>query len=341
MPHDVSGLATYQLLSGVPTAVMASCRACTPAAAAPAAPEVLTRAEWLAKRRELITASDVAAILGEDVFGRSQLSVYAEKVEGVELVPTVRMRRGIRLEPYIAGEYAEVTGRPVFGAGELALVVHPSIPWLAATLDRRTEGSELSPAPATLEMPGRIVQVPLELKAVLDLGHAREWEGEAAPIGYEIQLQVQCQCTATSWGSLAGFVPHVDELAVRDRLRDDAFFAAALPVLEEFHERLVQRRPPEADDSPASARAVRLLWGRGDGETVALDQDALDKADAWEAATGGRLSTERLERELDTKLRQRLGGATFGALPDGSYIELRKHGRGRVLRRRRPRLRRR
>lgn len=294
------------------------------------------REAWLADRRELITASDAAAILGEDP-RRSALSVYAEKVEGIDTPETARMRRGRLIEPVIAAEYEHDTRRPVWAPVDpYTIVRHPDVPWLGSTLDRTTEGSTLFPAPTPAGG-----DAPLEMKLVVDRGAAHEWDDDEAPVGFEVQLQIQVACSSATWGSLCAFVPEIDTVLVRDRLRDDAFLGVALPILDEFRMRLRDRRPPEADGLPGSTAAVRRLWARADGLTVPLDHEAMAMADKWAATIARRMSEEHEETELENRLRQRIGAATFGALPDGSYLTLKPHGKGRALRRWWPRLRRR
>src|SRR5687767_8539180 len=120
------------------------------------APAVLpsARERWLAERRELLTASDVAAVLGVDP-RRSPLSVYAEKRGLLEVAETPWMRWGRRVEGAIAEAYADETGRPVRDLG-LEIQRHPDVPWLGATLDRQVlEGSAahplVAPGPGPLE----------------------------------------------------------------------------------------------------------------------------------------------------------------------------------------------
>jgi putative phage-type endonuclease len=298
------------------------------------------REQWLARRRDLVTASDIAAILGVDP-RRGPLAVYAAKVSDV-VEPEERrwMAFGRRVEGAIADWYADETGRPALDLGAHEIQVHPDIPWLGATLDRRTAGSEAHPAPAD-------GQGPLEAKAVAGF-KAREWV-EDPPLPYIVQVQVQMACTGAQWGSLAALVGGI-ALAWKDLVRDEAFLAAALPVLEAFRMRVLRRDPPEADALPGTSEALRKLFPQDDGETVPLEAEALALADEWEAAKLLKTDAESKVDELGNKLRLRIGSATFGALPDGSLLSLKLTKRAgytvqetsyRQLRRSRPKLRRR
>jgi putative phage-type endonuclease len=291
------------------------------------------RRRWLAERRELLTASDCAAVLGLDPF-RSPLSVYASKVAGVEADETGPMRRGKRLEPVIADEYAEATGRPVYNPGAFEIVRHPDIPWLGATLDRITAGSDLCPAPA----PGRGAMgvppemrlatgdtAPLEIKAPRD---AHGWEDDAAPLHYEIQLQIQIACTRATWGSLAALLGlDAEAPAVRDRLPHPRALAGILPRLEEFWRQVERREPPAVQGLPGEADAVAALWADENGETVELDADALELVEKWSKAKARASEGERDAKALRTALAARMGSASFGRLPDGSWLTFHKQAR--------------
>lgn len=304
------------------------------------------REQWLLARREFITASDVAAIIGEDE-RRGALAVYAAKVGEVELEETRPMRRGRRFEEAIAQEYADQTGRPVANLGEFELTRHPSIPWLAATLDRITDGTAVMPGPSG-ECPERNGDrhVPLQIK--MAIGSAREWKDEP-PLGYVVQVQTEIACYGGEWGALAGLVGP-GPLATFDLVRDRAFFDALVPVLDRFRWHVLHRIPPEADGRPGTSAAIRRLWANEDGATVALDAEALRLTEAWEQARMREAAAAEAAMGLENQLRRRLGSASFGALNDGSFLTLRTTRRRgyavepteyRMLRRFRPRIRRR
>lgn len=263
------------------------------------------REAWLARRRELVTASDVAAILGADE-RRSAFSVWASKVGDVPFEDSIDMARGRRFEAVIGEEYAIQTGRPVYPkADPFEIAIHPDYPFIGATLDMQTardDGGETAP---------------LQIK--MAIGSARAWR-EEPPTGYLVQVQIEIACSCATWGALCALVGP-GPLKTVDLERDDAFLAVALPKLEEFHWRIQTRTPPEADGSESTTAALRALYRIEDGLTVELGAEAQADADAWD------VHSLEVEAELNrmnaakNRLRAAIGEATWGRLPDGSYVE--------------------
>lgn len=286
------------------------------------------RERWLAARRELLTASDCAAVLGVDP-RRGPLAVYASKVGQIEQEQTAWMKWGRRVEGAIADWYAEETGRPVVDLGAHEIQRHPDVTWLGCTLDRVTAGSAAHPDPAgnySSHVNGLGPRTgPLDAKAVAGF-KAAEWR-EDPPLHYVVQVQVQMACTGAQWGGLVALIGGI-ALAWRDVQRDDAFLAAALPKLEEFWLRVQRRDPPEADALPGTSEAIRRLWAHADGETIPLDDEALSIVTQWDAAKVVRDSAEETKEEAENRLRARLGFASYGRLPDGSVLTLKETNRG-------------
>ena len=280
------------------------------------------REQWLAARRECLTASDVAAVLGEDP-RRGPLAVYAAKIGAIEAEETLPMRRGRRFEATIGEEYSEQTGRPVLAVPEYELLHHPSIPWLAASLDRKVLATEEAPDPfgcwdvvPTATTHGR---APLEIK--MALGSASEWKDEP-PLAYAIQVTIEMACADSTWGALCGMVGP-GPLKTFDLPRNDAFLEAALPLLEEFWLRVQRRQPPEADALPGTTEALKHLYAGEDGTTIPLGPEALRLVEQWEQAAARRDAANETIEELENKLRLRMGLASWGALSDGSFLTLR------------------
>ena len=96
---------------------------------------MLTQAQ-LEMRQKGVTATD-AAKLCDTVEGQGAYDVFLDKVTPLEQKPDVDnkfMRRGRRLEPYIAGNYSEITGLEL--ADPAKTFQHADHPWMMATPDR-------------------------------------------------------------------------------------------------------------------------------------------------------------------------------------------------------------
>jgi putative phage-type endonuclease len=271
--------------------------------------KTISRAEWLAKRRELITASDVAAILGFDP-RRTALDVYVSKVTGEEIEDNDAMLLGRELEDGIANVYAAKTGRYVRDTGATDITIHPSIPWLGATVDRDTWDIDEDPM---LDPPS-----PLEIKHA-GFMKRREWDGDI-PIWLQIQLQTQVACKDASWGAYCGVVGGI-EIHLGDMDRNDDFIESMIPRLEIFRQRIIDKDPPPVS-SPKCLDAIKRLYPEDNGETVPLDSYAVELANEWEQAKENITSCKRSLDELEAKLRAMIGDATFGALPDGTILTL-------------------
>ncbi len=296
------------------------------------APAVLPskRDRWLAARREFVTASDVAAILGEDP-RRGPLAVYASKVGEFEVKETLPMRRGRRFESAIGEEYAEQTGREVSAVPEYELLHHPDIPWLAATLDRKVLATEEAPDPfGTFDVykrPGEAwltrvsrARAPLQIK--MAIGSASHWKDDP-PLGYAIQVTIEMACAGSTWGALCGLVGP-GPLKTFDLPRNDAFLEVVYPKLEAFWLAVKRREPPEADGLPGTSAAIRQLWPTENGRTVGLGQDEQALVVKWEHERFASNSHKEAAEVFENKLRARLGPASFGALVDGSFLRLEK-----------------
>jgi putative phage-type endonuclease len=276
------------------------------------------REQWLLRRRELITASDVGAILNVDPY-RKPADVYLEKI-GVRVVEeTEPMRWGRRLEPAIAEGYRDATGRAVLTPGDpYRLDVHPSIPWLGATLDRQTDATtDATAIVTTIPAPAAGVGV-LELKAT---GDALTWETEP-PVSYQLQLLIQMACTSREWGSLAAFVSMFRPVVWVDRVFDRELFDLIVPKLDAFRLRVIERNPPTDNPEWFSRAAIRALWPADSGESVPLGQDALELVAKWEGLKELEAATKFAKEDAEDALRSMLRDATVGFLPDGTSLTL-------------------
>ena len=275
------------------------------------ASKMKTRSEWLEKKRTLLTASEVAAVLGIDPHNTA-LGVYVNKTVGYSDEQCEAFAFGHDMEEPLSRMYSRRTWRQVVDLGSTEIQVHPDIPWLGATLDRQVTREDG-------------ITGPLELKTVAGK-RAAEWLTDSKPDHNQIQLQIQMSCTSASWGALAGLVWGTDMLH-EDYYFNREFFEAAYPYLEEFWGR-VQRNDPPPVTSPRCIQAIKRLYSKDDGEIIVLGQEHADLVARREILNAEKKTMDDEKDEIDAKLRSVMGQATFGALPDGRFVSLKTTKRG-------------
>jgi len=86
--------------------------------------------EWLDARRNLITATDAAVILGVSPW-KTRLQLYYDKVNGSVTEQTAAMKRGLDLEPEARKAFENMTGE--FVCPEFR--IHPELKWMGASFD--------------------------------------------------------------------------------------------------------------------------------------------------------------------------------------------------------------
>ena len=92
---------------------------------------IIQRSEtWYEKRRKMVTASDVAAILGYNPY-ESKYKVLKKKLEN-KTNSTIFTNHGIKYEPLAIKEYEKRTKKKVTDVG---LIIHNNYRWLGASPD--------------------------------------------------------------------------------------------------------------------------------------------------------------------------------------------------------------
>lgn len=149
--------------------------------------------EWHERRRTMLTATDVPAILGESKW-KTPLRIWSRIIldsrEGER--ETSFLRWGNALEPIAAAEFERETGAIVHRSDRLA--VHPRLPWLGATPD----------AFAVDPFTGEVSLVEFKAPGI----HAmHDWEEGSAPLFYVLQVQAQLVVTGLERGVLCALIP--------------------------------------------------------------------------------------------------------------------------------------
>lgn len=94
--------------------------------------------EWLRIRKSYLTGTDAGAVCGMNPY-KSAMQVYLDKTgPDIEVTDNEAMRLGRDLEDYVAGRFAEATGKKVRKSN--AMYVSDSHPFMMANVDRLVVG---------------------------------------------------------------------------------------------------------------------------------------------------------------------------------------------------------
>lgn len=258
------------------------------------------REEWLAARKGILTASDVAAALGLSPYV-SPLELWQQK-SGYSPEPeqTEQMEMGLRMEPVILDLYRDRTGRVAKPFQRLC--VSKEFPWIGATCDAWTliEGDD----------------APVELKNASTYV-AEDWEDGCAEY-YLPQVQTQMLVMGARRASV-GCLIGGNHFVWCDVERDDAMIARIVSETRQFMDRVSNGEAPAPDGSESSGRALLARYPKEEaGKVVALNHEAAE-LDALITATQAEIKTrEATVSEAKQRLQALIGDAEKGVLPGGA-----------------------
>ena len=208
---------------------------------------------WLAARRGVVGASEVAALFGcAPAYALSRYALWQVKAGRVPepVVDGERPAWGLRLEAAIAGGAAEIHGLAIEPG---AWVRHPRVEGMAATTDFHVLDDERgSVRPQGHPGPGV-----MEVKNADWLQHRRQWTDDEPPAHVLLQLQHQLACTGRRWGVVVALIGG-------NRLAPPYAYAARPALIAEIERRVVDfwasigaGEPPEPDGTAADLAALR------------------------------------------------------------------------------------
>lgn len=281
---------------------------------------------WLAARQNGIGASEAAAVLGLSPWD-SRFALYWRKrgvLGGVEA--TEQMRWGTILEAPIAEEFAR--RHPTVRLERAGLCANLSRPWQLATPDRLVrdpdEGCDCPAAGCRREglctAAGAVTAV-VECK-IDDAHHAHAW-GEAGtddiPVQYRCQVLQQLDVLGVELAYVAVLIGGTD---YREYLieYDEAEAKFIREHVDQFWLDVQFERPPDVDDSPATARAIRALHPTVEDRE---QQVPASLGRRYHAAVRAARKAEKRLRLAENQVRARLGPARRAVLADGTPVATR------------------
>ena len=259
-----------------------------------------SRQAWLDLRRNYLTGTDIAQVLGFHPT-KGPADVWADKMGLRGDEDSEPAAWGRFFQDGILRKWALETGNEVIMAPENSIWPHASIPWLATSGDGSVAAR----------------------RAVVEAkSNASFWEDGIPPMDNRIQVQAQIFCTGADEGVIVGFVNRFRPTIHHTMELDQAFWDSALPVLEKFWWH-VQKKTLPGDPSWYTKSAVSLIWPEARVGSVIK----LEESDALLANRIDRLNefSKWAEKELDAAkvaLAVRLGDHETGDLPDGSSYTL-------------------
>ena len=225
-----------------------------------------TEAEWLEARRQGITASEIAAVMG--LSPASQDGPYALYHRKTGTLPPIEdndaMERGRVLEPYIAEKFAQRRPEFIVDGDGRSLYAHPDRPWQMATPDRVVNDIRLDMLPGTDEVfeeyePYAV----LETKSDASFGDQWGEDGtDEIPVHYRCQGLWQMDVMGVSTAFVACLFIQTWKIRVYELTMDDAAVADLKLMREEardFLDRIDLQEPPDVDWRPATASALKHL----------------------------------------------------------------------------------
>lgn len=266
------------------------------------------RRRWLAARRDGITATDAAGILGVDPW-ESPLSLYAAKTTGTETAVSEAMYWGTRLERVVAEEWGRRNkhlGRVLPTPGLLA---HRDRTWQRATLDRYV--GRVTDLGAGIRAPLPVAV--LECKTT-DARHKEHWpEDGSPPLRVIAQVMHQLIVTGLDVGYVAVLIGgnHYREWRIDyDPELADQITAAE----EEFLDRVRNGDPPAPSGHDADDAALDVLFTADPGAAQVPIEPSLIAEHRYHKQV--RDDADREARRVANLIKYQLGDATEGVDPD-------------------------
>jgi putative phage-type endonuclease len=261
--------------------------------------------EWFAVHKTHVTASRIAAILGESEY-QTALDVFLEMTGRREPFGGNEFtRRGTRYEPAIVGDYCEQEGKQV--EYPVPLYFHPTIEGMAAS-------------PDAIILPER--RGLLECKWTMSRDIAAqlgEEETDHVPTPWLLQAQCQMAVMGAEFVDFAALV--YGRLKVYLVQRHSKLIATIEDAAVDFLRRVREDDPPDADYHDAGAvSALRDLYGLDESECLTLDEHGSGLWAQRQLWAERERDAEKAKKALDAELLDLMHGAGMAWTRDGGKI---------------------
>ncbi len=282
---------------------------------------ITDREEWLAMRRQDITASDVPAVCGVDP-RRTVLQVYAEKLGLVSpQADSQIMRRGRWLESAFVDALADI--KPQWETRRAKVYLRDETIRLGATPDMVAVDPERDGV--------GIVQCKVVSRPVF----VRDWrDGDDGPItvplGYQLQTLTEAMLAGATWAVVAALVidTFTADLVVSPVELHVGAWDRVRATVARFWTDVELGRQPQVDFE-RDGEIVRELYRHDDGTEIDLSGDnrVSHLVEELERAKAQAKELAAHREAIETEIKAKLGTHSYGRLADGRYLSWREQHR--------------
>jgi putative phage-type endonuclease len=273
-----------------------------------------SEAEWLAARRQGVTASEIAILLGLSPYGSPFALFHQKRGDLPDQEDNLSMAIGRHFEDFVADRFMDrFEYRVVVGDGR-ELYAHPDRPWQMATPDRTVwEAGTGAPYFGS----------PLAVLECKTDGGFDGWGDDGTdeiPVHYRCQVLWQMDVMGVGTGYLACLFMNRRQLRVYELTMDDqarADLALMLNEAERFLARFIDGRAPDVDWRPATAAALKHLHPGLEDREVVISSTLAGK---YRGACAAVKRAEQRKKLAENQIRARLGNGRKAVRADGEVI---------------------
>jgi putative phage-type endonuclease len=276
--------------------------------------QVLSEKEWLEERLTGISSSNAAAVCGLSHW-KSPLQLWAELsglVDRDDDEENEFMEWGKLHEPVLAAKYERVTGRQLIDHGRTTLMRNDEFPYAMATIDR-----------SIIAIDDRGPGV-CEIKTASE--YLRQAWDEGPPPSYYCQFQHQLAVTNFKWGSMAVLIGG-NKFRWMDLERDQEYIDVLMRRESAFWDLVKSGESPPADESQSASWTIKKLFPSDDDRVIALPHEALEWDEGLRMAKETIKKCERKKTHFQNLIKQAIGSASVGTLPNGDTYSYRMQSR--------------
>lgn len=272
-----------------------------------------TREAWLAARRYLIGASDVAKLLGVSKYG-SAFTVWADKTGQTPDDPTsAAARRGQLFEDAIVQLWAERYADFPIRTRRQGLVVSKAFPHVGATVDRLS----------VCLLDGRPSRCVVEVKSNAQLG---DWDDNEVPADYQLQGLTQLLVTGRDHVHFVVMGPRFVPMH-RVIYRDEPAIQLIGETVERFWADHVDTGVAPTPAGDELAVLGRVLHAAAPDKQHVIDTELAPHVDALVEARRVVADAQRAANDAEARVKAAMGDAEELVWPDGTVAATWKAGK--------------